>query len=44
VEDFVIGVMFGRPLSRPVEDALAAPPPLGLRMPLASGFGKSLRR
>ncbi|MEV5316456.1 alpha/beta hydrolase [Streptomyces sp. NPDC052687] len=44
VEDFVMGAMFGRPLSRPVEDALAAPPPLGLRMPLASGFGKSLRR
>ncbi|MGX1132728.1 putative esterase [Streptomyces glaucescens] len=44
VEDFVMGALFGRPLSRPVEDALAAPPPLGLRMPLASGFGKSLRR
>jgi alpha-beta hydrolase superfamily lysophospholipase len=44
VEDFVMGAVFGRPLSRPVEDALAAPPPLGLRMPLASGFGKSLRR
>ncbi|MDI5970151.1 alpha/beta hydrolase [Streptomyces sp. SL13] len=26
--------------SRPVTDALAAPPPLGLRMPLASGYGK----
>ncbi|MFE9772601.1 alpha/beta hydrolase [Streptomyces sp. NPDC005931] len=43
-EDFVMGVLFGRPFSRPVQDALAAPPPLGLRMPLAVGFGKSLRR
>ncbi|MDX3307864.1 prolyl oligopeptidase family serine peptidase [Streptomyces sp. NPDC054884] len=43
-EDFVMGTLFGRVLSRPVEDALAAPPPLGLRMPLAAGFGKSLRR
>ncbi|MFF8970693.1 alpha/beta hydrolase [Streptomyces sp. NPDC014995] len=43
-EDFVMGVLFGRALSRPVEDALAAPPPLGLRMPLAAGFGRSLRR
>jgi dienelactone hydrolase len=43
-EDFVMGALFGRALSRPVEDALAAPPPLGLRMPLASGFGRSLRR
>jgi alpha-beta hydrolase superfamily lysophospholipase len=43
-EDFVMGALFGRAFSRPVEDALAAPPPLGLRMPLASGFGKSLRR
>ncbi|MEU3789565.1 prolyl oligopeptidase family serine peptidase [Streptomyces fructofermentans] len=43
-EDFVMGVLFGRAFSRPVEDALAAPPPLGLRMPLASGFGRSLRR
>lgn len=42
-EDFVMGVLFGRGLSRPLEDALAAPPPLGLRMPLASGFGKALR-
>ncbi|MFG2603657.1 prolyl oligopeptidase family serine peptidase [Streptomyces sp. NPDC048514] len=40
--DFVMGALFGRPLSRPVEDALAAPPPIGLRMPLAAGFGKSL--
>jgi predicted esterase len=43
-EDFVMGALFGRSFSRPVEDALAAPPPLGLRMPLASGFGRSLRR
>ncbi|MFD4545191.1 alpha/beta hydrolase family protein [Streptomyces sp. NPDC058466] len=43
-EDFVMGALFGRSLSRPLEDALAAPPPLGLRMPLASGFGKALRR
>ncbi|MEV7992867.1 alpha/beta hydrolase [Streptomyces sp. NPDC086077] len=43
-EDFVMGVLFGRGFSRPVEDALAAPPPLGLRMPLAAGFGRSLRR
>jgi hypothetical protein len=39
-EDFVMGTLFGRAFSRPVEDALAAPPPLGLRMPLASGFGQ----
>ncbi|MEV5885496.1 alpha/beta hydrolase [Streptomyces sp. NPDC052020] len=44
VEDFVMGVLFGRAFSRPVADALAAPPPLGLRMPLAAGFGTSLRR
>ncbi|MBZ6137381.1 alpha/beta hydrolase [Streptomyces olivaceus] len=43
-EDFVMGALFGQSFSRPVEDALAAPPPLGLRMPLAAGFGKSLRR
>ncbi len=43
-EDFVLGSLFGRAYSRPVEDALAAPPPLGLRMPLAAGFGRSLRR
>ncbi|PNV33031.1 alpha/beta hydrolase [Streptomyces sp. DH-12] len=42
-EDFVVGALFGRAFSRPVQDALAAPPPLGLRMPLAAGFGKSLR-
>lgn len=41
--DFVLGTLFGRQMSRPVTDALAAPPPLGLRMPLASGFGRSLR-
>ncbi|PAZ11450.1 alpha/beta hydrolase [Streptomyces sp. SA15] len=43
-EDFVMGALFGRAFARPVRDALAAPPPLGLRMPLASGFGRSLRR
>ncbi|MGW7103500.1 alpha/beta hydrolase [Streptomyces sp. NPDC054838] len=41
--DFVLGAMFSHRYSRPVTDALAAPPPLGLRMPLASGFGRSLR-
>lgn len=41
--DFVRGSLFGRGYARPVADALAAPPPLGLRMPLAAGFGKSLR-
>ncbi|MFI1398999.1 alpha/beta hydrolase [Streptomyces sp. NPDC020681] len=41
--DFVLGALFTRPFARPVADALAAPPPLGLRMPLAAGFGKSLR-
>ncbi|MFG2553713.1 alpha/beta hydrolase [Streptomyces sp. NPDC048581] len=39
-EDFVMGVLFGKGFSRPVADAFAAPPPLGLRMPLASGFGR----
>jgi dienelactone hydrolase len=43
-EDFVMGALFERALARPVRDAMAAPPPLGLRMPLAAGFGKSLRR
>ncbi|MFS4094491.1 alpha/beta hydrolase [Streptomyces sp. AF1A] len=42
--DFVMGALFGHPVSRPVQDALAAPPPIGLRMPLAAGFGSSLRR
>ncbi|MEU5896273.1 MULTISPECIES: alpha/beta fold hydrolase [Streptomyces] len=42
--DFVMGTLFGADFARPLEDALAAPPPLGLRMPLASGFGRSLRR
>ncbi|MFI6863131.1 alpha/beta hydrolase [Streptomyces sp. NPDC050421] len=41
--DFVRGSLFGRGYARPVADALAAPPPLGLRMPLAAGFGESLR-
>jgi hypothetical protein len=43
-EDFTLGALFGRAFSRPVVDALAAPPPLGLRMPLAVGFGGTLRR
>lgn len=42
--DFVLGAMFSGRYSRPVTDALAAPAPLGLRMPLASGFGRSPRR
>ncbi|MFD7220977.1 alpha/beta hydrolase [Streptomyces sp. NPDC059892] len=41
--DFVLGALLPRTYSRPVADALAAPPPLGLRMPLAAGFGRSLR-
>ncbi|MFC4514023.1 MULTISPECIES: alpha/beta hydrolase [Streptomyces] len=41
--DFVRGSLLGHPYARPVVDAFAAPPPLGLRMPLASGFGESLR-
>ncbi|PZT76277.1 alpha/beta hydrolase [Streptomyces sp. AC1-42W] len=40
--DFIRGTLFGHPYARPLTDALAAPPPLGLRMPLAVGFGKSL--
>jgi dienelactone hydrolase len=39
--DFVLGTLLGRTLARPVADALAAPPPLGLRMPLAVGFGRT---
>lgn len=42
--DFVLGSLRGQSFSRPVEDALAAPPPIGLRMPLASGFGRTLIR
>ncbi|MGR4883146.1 alpha/beta hydrolase [Streptomyces sp. LARHCF249] len=42
--DFVLGAVCSGRYSRPVTDALAAPPPLGLRMPLASGFGRALRR
>ncbi|MEE1927907.1 prolyl oligopeptidase family serine peptidase [Streptomyces sp. TRM 70351] len=38
--DFVLGTLCGRDFSRPVRDALAAPLPLGLRMPLASGYGQ----
>ncbi|GAA3730975.1 dienelactone hydrolase family protein [Streptomyces tremellae] len=41
-KDFALGALLSRPYARPVEDALAAPPPLGLRMPLAAGFGKTL--
>ncbi|MCZ4099644.1 alpha/beta hydrolase [Streptomyces sp. SID13666] len=40
--DFTLGALLDRPFARPIADALAAPPPLGLRMPLASGFGQSL--
>jgi dipeptidyl aminopeptidase/acylaminoacyl peptidase len=40
--DFVLGALLERPVARPVADALAAPPPLGLRMPLAIGFGRGL--
>ncbi|WP_370420994.1 alpha/beta hydrolase [Streptomyces sp. QH1-20] len=40
--DFVRGALFGHHYARPLADALAAPPPLGLRMPLACGFGESL--
>jgi hypothetical protein len=43
-ENFVLGTLFGREFARPLTDAMAAPPPLGLRMPLATGFGRSLRR
>ncbi|MFE3514781.1 alpha/beta hydrolase [Streptomyces sp. NPDC059166] len=41
--DFIAGSLFARPYARPVADAFAAPPPLGLRMPLAAGFGRSLK-
>ncbi|NSC23535.1 alpha/beta hydrolase [Streptomyces albus subsp. chlorinus] len=40
--DFVLGTLCARDFSRPLADAFAAPPPLGLRMPLASGFGRNL--
>ncbi|HWM38665.1 MAG TPA: alpha/beta hydrolase [Streptomyces sp.] len=43
-ENFVLGTLCGREFARPLTDAMAAPPPLGLRMPLAAGFGRSLRR
>ncbi|OEV32011.1 dienelactone hydrolase, partial [Streptomyces nanshensis] len=43
-ENFVLGTVCGRDFARPLVDAMAAPPPLGLRMPLAMGFGTSLRR
>lgn len=42
--DFVLSSLFGHARSRPLTDAMAAPPPLGLRMPLAAGFGRSLHR
>ena len=38
--DFILGTLCGHAFARPVTDALAAPPPLGLRMPLAAGFGR----
>ncbi|MFI8961235.1 alpha/beta hydrolase [Streptomyces sp. NPDC053493] len=41
--DFVLSALFAHPRSRPLADAMAAPPPLGLRMPLAAGFGRSFR-
>ncbi|MGD9483451.1 alpha/beta hydrolase [Streptomyces sp. TRM70308] len=37
--EFTVGTLCDQELPRPLRDALAAPPPLGLRMPLASGFG-----
>jgi dienelactone hydrolase len=42
--DFVLGTLCERDFCRPLTDAMAAPPPLGLRMPLATGFGRSLHR
>ncbi|MCT2594462.1 alpha/beta hydrolase [Streptomyces sp. N2-109] len=42
--DFVLGTLGGRDFARPLADAMAAPPPLGLRMPLAAGFGRTLSR
>lgn len=41
--DFALGSLLGHPYARPIGDALAAPPPIGLRMPLATGFGVALR-
>ncbi|RAJ71706.1 hypothetical protein K378_00526 [Streptomyces sp. Amel2xB2] len=38
-ENFVLGTLCGHDFARPLVDAMAAPPPLGLRMPLAKGFG-----
>ncbi|OEV03714.1 alpha/beta hydrolase family protein [Streptomyces oceani] len=43
-QDFAFGAVCERDFARPLADALAAPPPLGLRMPLAAGFGRSLGR
>ncbi|MBW1604351.1 alpha/beta hydrolase [Streptomyces sp. JJ66] len=39
--DFALGALCARDFSRALADAFAAPPPLGLRMPLAAGFGTS---
>ncbi|MBB1252281.1 alpha/beta hydrolase [Streptomyces sp. OF3] len=39
-QDFVLGALCDRDFCRPLHDAFAAPPPLGLRMPLAAGFGR----
>ncbi|MEV6105566.1 alpha/beta hydrolase [Streptomyces sp. NPDC051940] len=39
--DFVLGSLFERDYARSLADAFAAPPPLGLRMPLAAGFGSA---
>lgn len=44
VADFALGALYARDFSRPLTDALLAPAPLGLRMPLATGFGRTLRR
>ncbi|MGH3311778.1 MAG: alpha/beta hydrolase, partial [Streptomyces sp.] len=42
-ENFVLGTVCGGDFARPLNDAMAAPPPLGLRMPLATGFGGGIR-
>ena len=42
--DFALGTLYGRDFARPLTDALLAPAPLGLRMPLAAGFGRAPRR
>ncbi len=43
-ENFILGTLLGHAFCRPLQDALAAPPPLGLRMPLASGFSNNSHR